>query len=71
MEYRGPVDRREAVRAVATHGWSVARITKRGYLILRCSCGDHQETLHKTPADPGHFRWKAMRMISTCSSQLR
>ncbi len=50
--------RDEAVRLVAAHGWSVARTTKRGYLIMRCSCGMHQETLHKTPIEPPTLRAK-------------
>jgi hypothetical protein len=46
------VTRDEAVAHVAQHGWTMARTTKRGYLIMRCSCGSHQETLHKTPSNP-------------------
>jgi hypothetical protein len=64
------VTRDEAVAAVAEHGWYPARTTKRGYLIMRCSCGDHQETLHKTPSNPHHFRQKAARMITICSRQV-
>lgn len=63
-------ERARAVARVAEHGWHVARETKRGYLIMRCSCGDHQETLHKTPSRPGHFRRKADRMVSLCSTQV-
>jgi hypothetical protein len=62
--------REEAVAAVAEHGWLPARLTKRGYLIMRCSCGEHQETLHKTPSNPNHFRQKAARMIAVCSRQV-
>jgi len=64
------VTRHEAVELVAPHGWFVARATKRGYLIMRCSCGDHQETLHKTPSNPNHFRLKVARMIAVCSGQV-
>jgi hypothetical protein len=64
------VTRDEAVEAVAEHGWHAARTTKRGYLIMRCSCGSHQETLHKTPSNPNHFRQKAARMVAVCSSQV-
>jgi hypothetical protein len=60
-------DRDAAVREVAPHGWTVARETKRGYLIMRCSCGLHQETLHKSPSNPNHFRQKVARMVSLCS----
>jgi len=60
-------ERDRAVQRVAEHGWTVVRTTKRGYLILHCSCGAHQETLHKTPSRPGHFRRKADHMISVCS----
>jgi hypothetical protein len=62
--------RAEAVELVAQHGWVVARTTKRGYLYMRCSCGLHQETLHKTPSNPNHFKWKASRMISQCSRRV-
>lgn len=61
------MSRDEAVATVGAHGWTVARTTKRGYLILRCSCGAHQETLHKTPSNPNHFKRKAARMVSVCS----
>lgn len=64
-------EREAAIAAVAPHGWYVARTTKRGYLIMRCACGDHQETLHKTPSLPGHFRRKAAHMIAQCSTQVR
>jgi len=55
-------ERDAAVEEVAAHGWVVARETKRGYLIMRCACGAHQETLHKTPSNPNHFRSKVSRM---------
>jgi hypothetical protein len=61
-------ERDAAVEEVAPHGWKVARETKRGYLIMRCSCGKHQETLHKTPSDPNHFRNKVAHMVRECSS---
>ncbi len=60
-------ERNRAVARVAEHGWYVARVTKGGYLIMRCRCGAHQETLHKTPSLASHFRQKANRMIATCS----
>jgi hypothetical protein len=63
----GKSERDAVVEEVAAHGWIVARETKRGYLIMRCSCGQHQETLHKTPSNPNHFRSKAARMVSECS----
>lgn len=62
--------RDEAVAVVESHGWVVARMTKRGYLVMRCSCGQHQETLHKTPSNPNHFKRKARYMVSTCSTQV-
>lgn len=67
----GVVTRDEAVDEVAPHGWFVARTTKRGYLIMRCSCGAHQETLHKTPSNPNLFKRKAAHMVTTCSTQVR
>ena len=63
-------ERGKAVATVAEHGWYVARETKSGYLIMRCACGDHQETMHKTPSLPDHFRRKAERMVAACSTQV-
>jgi len=37
---------------------------------MRCACGRHQETLHKTPSLPSHFRRKADRMIAACSIEV-
>lgn len=51
-------EREAAVREVALHGWTVARETARGYYVMRCSCGRHQTTMHKTPRLPDHFRNK-------------
>jgi len=62
-------EREAAVREVAQHGWTVARETKRGYYVMRCGCGRHQETMHKTPRLRNHFRQKVARMINTCSTQ--
>lgn len=42
--------RSEAIEHAEPHGWTVARLTKRGYTIMRCSCGEHQETLKKIRA---------------------
>ena len=36
---------------------------------MRCGCGRHQETMHKTPRLRNHFRQKVARMINTCSTQ--
>jgi hypothetical protein len=61
-----------AIIGAGLDGWRVAR-EARDYLIMRCACGKHrhpgilQETLHKTPSLPGHFRRKADRMIAVCS----
>jgi hypothetical protein len=63
-------ERAKAIAQVEPHGWAPARTTKRGYVIMRCSCGQHQETLHKTPSLPGHFARKAAHMIATCSTQV-
>jgi hypothetical protein len=59
-------ERDDAIRAAERCGWTVARITKSGYTIMRCACGEHQETLHKTPSNPAHFRQKSARMVSVC-----
>ncbi len=62
-------ERARVVREVAAHGWTVARETAKGYYVMRCGCGRHQETLHKTPRLQDHFRQKAARMIRVCSTQ--
>ena len=62
-------ERDAAVEAVREHGWKVARETAKGYLVMRCSCGRHQETLHKTPGNVNHFRQKAQKMIRDCSTR--
>lgn len=62
----GDDERDRALREVETCGWWIARTTKRGYLVMRCGCGEHQETMHKTPSNPDHFRQKAARMTRTC-----
>lgn len=64
-------ERAIAIEEAAAHGWKVARVTKSGYTIMRCSCGEHQETLSKTPSNPRHFRQKVARMASVCSTQVR
>lgn len=65
-------EREQARKVLAEHGWVLARETKRGYWIMRCSCGQNpQETVHKTPSDPNHVRLKVVRMISTCSTGVR
>jgi hypothetical protein len=40
-----------------------------GYYVMRCGCGRHQTTMHKTPRLPDHFRNKVAWMISLCSTQ--
>jgi hypothetical protein len=62
-------ERDAAAKEVASHGWSVARETAKGYYIMRCACGRHQTTMHKTPSAPDHFRNKVAWMISQCSDQ--
>lgn len=70
MTKRQERERDEVVRVVKEHGWRLVRITKRGYYLMQCSCGAHQETIHKTPSNPGHFIRKRDRMISICSNQV-
>jgi hypothetical protein len=36
---------------------------------MRCSCGRHQTTMHKTPGRRDHFKNKAAWMIKQCSTQ--
>ena len=62
-------EREATVREVARHGWTVARETTRGYYVMRCSCGRHQTTMHKTPGLSNHFRNKVASMIRECSTQ--
>jgi hypothetical protein len=62
-------ERVAAVSAVAPHGWIVARETTRGYYVMRCGCGRHQTTMHKTPRLSNHFRNKVAWMIRQCSTQ--
>ena len=62
-------EREAAVRQVASHGWTLARETSKGYYVMRCGCGRHQTTIHKTPKLSNHFRNKVAWMISTCSTQ--
>jgi hypothetical protein len=62
-------EREAAVREVALHGWTVARETAKGYYVMRCSCGRHQTTMHKTPGLRDHFRNKVAWMIRQCSTQ--
>ena len=63
------MNRDEAVSLVGEHGWYVARVSGKGYLIMRCACGAHQETFHKTPSNQNHFRQRAAYMIRLCSRQ--
>jgi hypothetical protein len=62
-------EREWAVRVVASHGWTVARETARGYYVMRCACGSHQTTLHKTPRLQNHFKQKVAWMTGQCSTQ--
>ncbi len=63
------VERDAAVTEVAGHGWTVAKETRKGYYVMRCSCGRHQATMHKTPRLRDHFRNKVDWMIRQCSTQ--
>jgi len=62
-------EREAAVREAAEHGWAVARETAKGYYVMRCTCGRHQTTMHKTPRLSNHFRNKVAWMIRECSTQ--
>ena len=59
-------ERDELIADAAAYGWRPARTTARGYVIMRCSCGKHQETLPKTPSSPSTFRNKLRKMIRDC-----
>ena len=63
------MERDAAVSEVAGHGWTVAKETRKGYYVMRCSCGRHQATMHKTPRLRDHFRNKVDWMIRQCSTQ--
>jgi hypothetical protein len=60
-------ERQKAVLTLAKHGWAVARVTKRGYLIMRCGCGAHKGSLPKTPSNPNKLRYQTEWLISQCS----
>jgi hypothetical protein len=62
--------RSAAIQEAKACGWIVARVTKAGYTIMRCACGEHQETLRKTPSNPDHFRQKASRMVAMCCKKV-
>jgi hypothetical protein len=62
-------ERESTVAAAAAIGWTIRRETKRGYLVMHCGCGEHQEILHKTPSNPNHFTNKLRRITSTCVSR--
>lgn len=64
-------ERDAAIAAAEAAGWTVVRVTKRGYSVMRCSCGAHQETMHKSPSNPFHYRRKAARMVTLCNSEVR
>jgi hypothetical protein len=59
-----------ALRFLELNGWRVARVSTSGYRIMRCGCGQHQGTLHKTPSNPNHFRQRAKAMVALCSKQV-
>ncbi|MCU1355193.1 MAG: hypothetical protein JWM89_611 [Acidimicrobiales bacterium] len=59
-------EKQKAIAAGEGAGWSVARVTSKGYMVMHCGCGDHQETLKKTPSNPDHFRQKARKMVRDC-----
>ena len=64
-------ERQDVVDNVASAGWFVARETNKGYLIMHCGCGEHAETLHKTPSDRHHFKNKEARMLRTCATSVQ
>jgi hypothetical protein len=59
-------ERDDCIASAAECGWRVARITKQGYTIMQCACGEHTETLKKTPRLADHFRKKAKKMVRDC-----
>lgn len=61
-------EKKAAVAKGVAAGWKIAKVTAKGYTVMRCSCGKHQETLKKTPSNPDHFRQKANRMVGACST---
>lgn len=65
------MNRDQAVSLVEEHGWTVARVSGKGYLVMHCGCGAHMETFHKTPSNPNHFKQKAAFMIRMCSTRGR
>lgn len=44
-------------RVVDELGWTTSeKPGKRGYLKLKCPCGNHIRWLHKTPSNPNYYR---------------
>lgn len=62
-------ERKACIAQAEKHGWRPARHSKKGYVLMYCSCGEHQETLHKSPSNPDHFKLKLAKMARDCSSQ--
>lgn len=63
-------ERELAIKELERHGWRVVRTTKKGYALLRCSCGkNHQGGFHKTPSNPNHFREKTRFLLARCAAR--
>ncbi len=59
-------ERQRLVKALEAFGWTIVRENTKGYLYVRCPCGDHQHWLHKTPSDPNYFRRQEQHLIGEC-----
>lgn len=58
-----------ALALIAEHGWSVRRITSKGYTQVVCACGQHANAFPKTPSNRNTWRRRAHDIIRQCSTK--
>lgn len=60
---------REDVFAYAdANDWKIDEPNKKGYLKMRCPCGQHLKWLHKTPSNPNYYRECLQWMKRCCNA---
>jgi hypothetical protein len=47
-------------------GWRVVSQNKKGYLQVRCGCGQHYKWVHKTPSNPNYWDECARKIHRDC-----
>ncbi len=47
-------------------GWEHARTSKKGYMVMRCPCSEHQCALPKTPSNPNRFNELISYQLKQC-----